>query len=91
MNNSSFMLEVLTPDKTLYWGRAIGLKVKAVDGELQILPGHVPYVNVLVEGEVIMFAEDKTNLHFKHTGGIIEVAKEKTSVLVFQQIEKEKV
>lgn len=87
---SSFMLEILTPDKTLYWGRAIALTVKAIDGELQVLPGHVPYVNVLVAGEVIMHTEDNTCLHFKHGGGIIEVSKDKTSVLVYQQVEKEK-
>jgi len=77
------MLEVLTPDKTLYWGRAEALTVKAVDGEVQILPDHCQYVNVLSAGEIRLETEDSTCLHFKHNGGILEVAKDKTSVLVY--------
>jgi len=76
------MLEILTPEQTLYWGRAISLTVKAVDGEVQILPHHAPYTTVLSRGEVRLHTEDNTCLHFNHTGGILEVSREKVSVLV---------
>lgn len=81
----TFMLEVLSPDKTLYWGKAESVTVKAVDGDVQILAGHAPYVNVLAKGEVRLHTEDATCLHFPYKGGIVEVAKEKTSVLVYPQ------
>jgi len=79
---STFMVEVLTPDATLYWGRATGLTVKAVDGEVHILAKHAPYVNVLSPGEVRLHTEENTCLHFQHSGGIIDVSRDKTSVLV---------
>lgn len=82
---NTFMLEVLTPDKTLYWGRAESLTVKAVDGELQVLPGHIPYVNILAAGKISLLTEDNTPLHFHHGGGILEVSREKTSALVYPQ------
>jgi len=31
-----FILEVLTPDKTLFWGRATALTAHAIDGEVQV-------------------------------------------------------
>ncbi|OGC21527.1 hypothetical protein A2291_02660 [candidate division WOR-1 bacterium RIFOXYB2_FULL_42_35] len=77
-----FILEVLTPDKTLFWGRATALTAHAIDGEVQVLPGHAPYINILAAGEIRLHNEDNVCLHFKHNGGILEVARKKTSVLV---------
>ena len=86
----NFVLEVLTPDKTLYWGRALSLTVKALDGEVQILPGHAPYINVLADGQLRLHTEDNTCLHFEHKGGMLEVARDKTSVLLYPDLAKEK-
>ena len=79
---TSFMLEVLTPDKTLFWGRAGRLKAKAVDGQVEILAKHAPYVTILDSGKVELATEDEDELIFEHNGGILEVARDKTSVLV---------
>ncbi len=87
----TFMLEVLTPEKTLFWGRATAVTVRALDGDVQILPGHAPYVNLLTAGEVRLHTEDNTCLHFNHQGGILEVAREKVSVLVYSSPKEETV
>lgn len=80
---STFMLEVLFPGETLYWGKAISLTANAIDGEVQILSRHIPYVNILAPGEVRLQTDEENFLSFKHSGGILEVAREKTSVLVY--------
>lgn len=80
---STFMLEVLTPDKSLYLGKSTSINAKAIDGELQVLPGHIPYVNILSSGELRVHTEDNTCLHFKHGGGILDVSSERVSVLVY--------
>ena len=79
---TSFMLEVLAPDKTLYWGRANSLQAKAIDGEVEILAKHAPYVAILAKGKVDLITEDDDKISFDHDGGILEVARDKTSVLV---------
>jgi F-type H+-transporting ATPase subunit epsilon len=79
---SSFVIDVLTPDKVLYQGRATALTVKAVDGEVQVLANHAPYLTMLEAGELRLYTEDNTCLHFKHNGGVVEVAMVKVSVLV---------
>ena len=75
-------LEVLTPDKSLYLGRATSIIAKAIDGEVAIYPGHTPYVNVLAPGDLRVHTEENTCLHFHHGGGVLEVSREKTKVLV---------
>jgi F-type H+-transporting ATPase subunit epsilon len=85
---STFMLEVLVPGETLYWGRAISLTADAIDGEVQVLSGHIPYVNILAPGKIRLKNDEGNFLHFEHSGGILEVAREKTSVLVYPLKEK---
>jgi len=88
---STMMLEILSPDKTIYWGKAESVTVKAIDGELTVLPGHAPIVTVLGPGEIRMHKEeDQTCHHYKHAGGILDVSKEKTSVLVILKEDKAK-
>ena len=41
---SSFALNIITPEKLFYSGEAEHLIMKEPDGELGILPGHVPMV-----------------------------------------------
>ncbi|MBI5399968.1 hypothetical protein HZB07_05105 [Candidatus Saganbacteria bacterium] len=77
-----FLLEILTPDKTLFWGEAQGVTVTAIDGELQILPGHMPYANVLPAGKILMRDKENKPLSFAHQGGVIEAASDKTSILI---------
>lgn len=77
------MLELLNPDKTLFYGKVTSVTAKAIDGEVQILMSHVPYLNVLPAGEVRLTTEENICLHFKHNGGMLSVAKDKTSVLVY--------
>jgi len=82
---SVLALEVLTPEKSLYLGRATSIVAKAIDGEVAIYPGHTPYVNVLTPGDLRVQTEDNTCLHFQHGGGVLEVTRENTKVLVVPQ------
>jgi F-type H+-transporting ATPase subunit epsilon len=81
--SSSFMLEILTPEASVYWGRATSVTVKAIDGEVQVLSGHAPYVNLTVPGDIRVNTEDERSLNFKGGRGIVEVARDKTSILYF--------
>lgn len=78
----TLMVEILTRDERLFMGKAESVTMRGLDGELQVLPGHVLYVNVLVPGEVRLHSEDKTCLHFKHAGGVVSVEKDRTVLLL---------
>ena len=78
-----FMLEILAPDMTVFSGRVVSVTARAIDGEVQILAGHAPYVNVLAPGDIKVRTEENGNVDLHGDGGIIEVARDKTSLLVF--------
>ena len=45
-----FDLEILTPDKELFSGKAEALTATAVDGEIGILSHHAPLITALKKG-----------------------------------------
>lgn len=78
----TMVLDILTPEKSLFLGKGTSLTAKAIDGEVAIYPGHIPYLNVLAPGEIRVNTTDQTCLHFQHGGGVLDVSREKTSALV---------
>lgn len=77
---STVLLEVVTPEKKVYAEEVEMVSVKGVDGELGILPNHVPLVTELKiaplrakQGELVR--------HIALSGGFIEVRKEHVVVL----------
>mgnify|MGYP001584427497 CR=1 FL=1 len=83
---SSMFCEILSFAKPLYRGKACSLTVKGLDGELQILPGHIDYVNVLPPGKITVCLEDNSSQTYHHDGGVVDVTKDKTSVLVVSTV-----
>jgi F-type H+-transporting ATPase subunit epsilon len=45
-------LDIVTPEKTVFSGRVSFVYLPGVEGELGILPGHVPLVTALEPGEL---------------------------------------
>ncbi|MBX6350916.1 MAG: hypothetical protein IRZ11_05350 [Clostridia bacterium] len=52
MSERTLAVEVVTPERRVYRGRARMLVAKGVMGELGVLPGHIPLVTQLVDGDV---------------------------------------
>ncbi len=78
----SFAVEVLTPEKALFFGQAESVTASAVDGSVEILAGHAQYINILGKGEVLVNTPENTCLHFKHNSGVLRVEKDQTSLLL---------
>ena len=53
-----FHLQIITPDGVRFDGEAQQLSVRAVEGELAILAGHVPLVTALTAGECRVYTQD---------------------------------
>lgn len=67
--------------ETLYEGDASSITLPSADGELTILPHHIPLVTYLKAGTIHIKNEDKIT-DFPISGGFAEVKGEKTILLV---------
>ncbi|MFD0871856.1 F-ATPase epsilon subunit [Chlamydia abortus] len=77
---STFFLEVVTPEKVLYGSDANMIVVKGVEGELGILPNHIPMVSPLKIAPVRIKKGNTEEVLAVH-GGFMEVRKDKVVIL----------
>jgi F-type H+-transporting ATPase subunit epsilon len=78
---STLLLEVVTPERIVYSQQADMVIVKGAEGELGILPNHIPLVTPLKIAPVrVKKSGGQEDLIAVH-GGFIEVRKEKVVVL----------
>ena len=78
---STFLLEILTPERQFFEGEVEALTVTTTDGELTILKNHSPITAPLVVGSVHI----KQNGEWRHafqSEGFLEVDEEGTHVFV---------
>ncbi|CAO5674822.1 MAG: ATP synthase epsilon chain [Holosporales bacterium] len=75
-------LNVMSQTKLFYNGEAKAVFVPTVEGELKILPRHMPLIAKLKPGIVRIVLIDSEE-HVDVQGGFLNVTHEKTSVIVF--------
>ena len=74
------VLEVLTPDQSIYKGEADAVQLPGSDGLFEILQNHAPLVGALGKGQ--MRIRNGANVrYFELEGGVVEVLNNKVSVL----------
>ncbi|ANY74033.1 F0F1 ATP synthase subunit epsilon [Paenibacillus ihbetae] len=77
---STFLLEIVTPDRVVYSEQVNSVTVRGVEGELGILPGHIPFVTPLQIAPVyVKIGNERTP--FAVQGGFVEVRKDKVVIL----------
>jgi F-type H+-transporting ATPase subunit epsilon len=77
-----FHLEIITPDETVYEGSAASVTLQTADGEITVLPGHIPLMTTLLPG-VAMVRTGEGEEFFALSGGVVEI--DTTSVRVLAQ------
>jgi F-type H+-transporting ATPase subunit epsilon len=77
---SSMLLEIVTPERKVYEKEVEMLVVKGTEGELGILPNHVPLVTPLKIAPVKVKIGNKEEFIAVH-GGFLEVRKDKAVIL----------
>ncbi|MFD1957912.1 F0F1 ATP synthase subunit epsilon [Paenibacillus thailandensis] len=77
---STFLVEIVTPERKVYAETANMVSVKGSEGELGILPNHVPFVTTLRIAPVVIKRDGKQDVIAVH-GGFIEVRKDKVVIL----------
>jgi F-type H+-transporting ATPase subunit epsilon len=83
-------LEIVTPEARVYSETVDTVVVPTVEGEIGILPGHIPLVAQLGAGELRAGKGAATQL-LVVGGGFVQVSGDKVSILADSAIEEEKI
>lgn len=75
-------LEIITPDKTLFKGKILRVKIPGKSGSFEILKNHAPIISLLEKGTIRVIDEDKRTHKFKVEGGVVENKGNKIVVLL---------
>lgn len=76
----SFHLDIISLTRPAFSGKVTSITVPGMDGELTILPGHIPLITPLKSGEVTIRDSEKTT-YMAISSGFLIVDKEKTTLL----------
>jgi F-type H+-transporting ATPase subunit epsilon len=83
-------LEIVTPEARVYSESVDTVVIPTVEGEVGILPGHVPLVTQVGAGELRVTKGSVTQL-LVVGGGFAQVTGEKVSILADSAIQEEKI
>ncbi len=78
---STFLLEIVTPERKVYAQDARMIIAKGSKGELGILPNHIPLVTPLRIAPLTVKHEDGKSETIAVNGGFMEVRKDKVVIL----------
>lgn len=73
-------VQIVTPEKIIFDEQVNEIILPTVNGEITILPNHVPLLTQLAPGEITVKNKDKTD-HLAVVGGFVEVAEGKVTIL----------
>lgn len=74
-------LDIITPEKSIFSGEVVLIKLPGAEGSFELLNGHAPIVAALKEGEVKVKDKDNHFTYFPLKGGLVECSKNKVIIL----------
>jgi len=77
---STYLLEIVTPERLVYTEQVNSISVRGSEGDLGILPGHLPLVTPLKIAPIRIKIGGQTEV-IAVNGGFIEVRKDKVVIL----------
>lgn len=80
MAEKSFTLNIITPDRVFYQGPVSMVEMNTSEGEIGILPGHIPMTVIVKPGILKIYEEDGEKRAALHAG-FVEILPDKVTVL----------
>ncbi len=74
-------INIITPDKTVFSGKAKMIQFPGIDGLFAVLRNHAPMVAVLGEGRIRIDLMDDTRNFVPIAGGLVELKNNIVTVL----------
>jgi F-type H+-transporting ATPase subunit epsilon len=84
------ILEIVTPEARVYSDTVDTVVIPTVDGEIGILPGHIPLLTQVDHGELLVSKGNKAS-YLAISGGFAQVSGDKVSILAESAIQEEKI
>lgn len=82
-------LEIVTPEKQVYSAKVTSVLLPTRSGEIEVLPGHLPLLTIMVPGEIAARRSDNKQQEFLAVDkGFIRVQNNTISVLAEAAIEE---
>jgi F-type H+-transporting ATPase subunit epsilon len=78
---ATLTVEVVSPENCVFSGEATMVSARTLEGDIGILPEHIPLLGVLVPGVVTVKGTDGTTSDFDMAGGFISVNNNRVSIL----------
>lgn len=75
------LLEVITPDQTLYQGNVKSVQLPGTDGSFQLLENHAPIISSLKKGAIKIVDQNNSTESIQINSGVIEMLHNKVIVL----------
>lgn len=63
-----FMLRIITPDRVFYEGAADMVEFNTTEGQIGVLPGHIPMTVILLPGVLTIHEPESEKLAALHSG-----------------------
>lgn len=83
-------LEIVTPEKILYQDEADEIIVPTINGEIAILPNHVPLITKIAPGELTIKKQGK-DYFLAITAGFLELSNNKINILADYAVRSEEI
>lgn len=81
MAYNNFTLEIITPDRVFYKGDATMVEMNTSEGEIGILPGHIPMTVIVKPGILTIYEADGEEKEAALHAGFAEILPEKVTLL----------
>ncbi len=72
MSNKILKLKIVTPEKVVLEEEVNQVTLPTIEGEITILPEHIPLISALKSGDIVAVSNDE-HIPFAVSGGFIEV------------------
>jgi F-type H+-transporting ATPase subunit epsilon len=87
---ATLRLEIVTPETRAYSDDVDMVVIPATEGEIGVLPMHVPLMTQITPGELVVLKGNQT-LHLAIGEGFVEVTQERVNVLTDMAIEERQI
>lgn len=74
-------VELVSPEKVVFEGEAEMVVARTTDGEIAFQPGHVPFLGVLIPGDIRVYTTDGAKTTIAVDRGFVEIAHDSVSLL----------
>lgn len=81
MADSSFELKIITPDRVFYEGAVDMLEMNTTEGEIGVLPGHIPMTVIIKPGVAKIYETNGETKEAAIHAGFVEILPDKVTVL----------